>query len=65
MYIPKRFFQDDINKLKGIMNDYSFASFITKNESGIEANHMPFILNKSAQKDVLQGHIVMISFRRS
>ena len=57
MYIPKRFLQDDINKLKGMMASYSFATFITKNGAEIEANHMPLILNKSAERDVLQGHI--------
>jgi transcriptional regulator len=57
MYIPKRFLQDDINKLKGMMANHSFATFISKNESGIEANHMPLILNESGQRDVLQGHI--------
>ncbi len=57
MYIPKRFLQDDINKLKGMMANYSFATFITQNESVLEANHMPLILCESAEKDVLQGHI--------
>ena len=57
MYIPKRFLQDDIHKLKGMMASYSFATFITQNGAEIEANHMPLILNKSAERDVLQGHI--------
>ena len=57
MYIPKRFLQDDINNLKGMMTNHAFATFISKNESGIEANHMPLILNESGQRDVLQGHI--------
>jgi transcriptional regulator len=57
MYIPKRFLQDDITKLKGMMAAHSFATFITQNESKIEANHMPLILNKSSQRVVLQGHI--------
>lgn len=57
MYIPKRFLEDDIDKLKGMMANYSFATLITHNELGIEANHMPLILNKSDQRDVLQGHI--------
>ena len=57
MYIPKRFLQDDITKLKGMMANHSFVTFISENESGIEANHMPLILNESGQRDVLQGHI--------
>jgi transcriptional regulator len=57
MYIPKRFLKDDIDKLKGMMVNHSFATLITHNESGVEANHIPLILNKLGQKDVLQGHI--------
>jgi len=57
MYIPKRFLHDDINNLKGMMTNHAFATLISKNESGIEANHMPLILNESGQRDVLQGHI--------
>jgi transcriptional regulator len=57
MYIPKKFLQDDINKLKGMMANHSFATLITHNESGIEANHIPFFLNTSAGKEVLHGHI--------
>jgi transcriptional regulator len=61
MHIPKRFLQDDITKLKGMMAAHSFATFITQNESEIEANHMPLVLNKSANKDVLQGHIAKVN----
>lgn len=57
MYIPKRFLQDDINQLKGMMANHSFATFISQSESGVEANHMPLVLNESGQKSVLQGHI--------
>ena len=57
MYIPKRFLKDDIDKSKGMMVNHSFATLITHNESGVEANHIPLILNKLGQKDVLQGHI--------
>jgi transcriptional regulator len=57
MYIPKKFMQDDINKLEGIMANYSFATFIIQHVRGIEANHMPLILNKSDHRNVLQGHI--------
>ena len=49
--------KDDTDKLTVMMANYSFAPLMTYNESGIEANHIPLILNKLGKKDVLQGHI--------
>jgi len=57
MYSPRKYQENDINKLKGMMAKHSFATLITYNDSGIEANHIPLLLNQSAGKDVLQGHV--------
>ena len=61
MYIPKKFMQNDLNHLKGIILRYPFATLITNSESGLEANHIPFSLNQSKGKDVLQGHIAKVN----
>jgi len=57
MYIPKIFQQDSVNKYKDLITQYPLATLITYAESGIEANHIPLILNNVNGKDVLQGHI--------
>ena len=57
MYIPRKYQQDDVNKYKELITQYPFATLITYTESGIEANHIPLILNHVNGKDVLQGHI--------
>jgi transcriptional regulator len=57
MHIPKVFQQNDSIHLQDIMVKYPFASLITHSETGVEVNHIPFFLDKSTGKAVLQGHI--------
>jgi transcriptional regulator len=57
MHIPKVFEQTDINQLESIIVNYPFASLVTQSKNGLEVNHLPLFLDKSAGKYVLQGHI--------
>lgn len=57
MHVPKTFQQNDPGNLEDIITQYPFATLITCSEAGIEANHLPFLLNQSNGKKVLQGHI--------
>jgi transcriptional regulator len=57
MYTPKNFEQNDSDQLTALITTYPFATLITYSESGLEANHIPFLLNTSIGKYVLQGHI--------
>jgi transcriptional regulator len=57
MHIPKVFEQTDINQLESIIVNYPFASLVTHSKNGLEVNHLPLFLDKSAGKYVLQGHI--------
>ncbi|WP_299269247.1 FMN-binding negative transcriptional regulator [uncultured Psychrosphaera sp.] len=57
MYIPKVFEQTDINQLESIIVNYPFASLVTQSKNGLEVNHLPLFLDKSAGKYALQGHI--------
>jgi len=61
MHIPKKFKQNDPNHLKDIILKYPFATLITNSDSGLEANHIPFFLNQSKGKDILQGHIAKVN----
>ena len=57
MHIPKHFQQNNIEHLKSIILEYPFATLISYSEQGLEATHLPVILNKANNQDVLQGHI--------
>jgi len=57
MYIPKKYQQEDVNQYHELITNYPFATLITHTELGVDANHIPMILNHVNGKDVLQGHI--------
>ncbi|WP_086929513.1 FMN-binding negative transcriptional regulator [Agarilytica rhodophyticola] len=58
MHIPKKFRQQDMDLLKGVIREYPFATLITHSEHGLNANHIPMLLSEtSGGKDALHGHI--------
>ena len=57
MHIPSKFIQKDKASLEKIIREYPFANLITYNNNELEANHLPFYLDQSSGKDILQGHI--------
>lgn len=57
MHIPKIFNQDDGALLKSVMCDYPFATVFTHSKTGLDAHHIPLLLNRVEGRDVLQGHI--------
>lgn len=57
MHIPKHFQQDNSEHLKSIILEHPFATLVSHSEQGLEATHLPFILNTVNNQDVLQGHI--------
>ncbi len=61
MHIPKKFQQNDSEQLNDIIQQYPFGSLVTHSDAGIEANHIPFVLNQSHGKDSLQGHIAKVN----
>lgn len=64
MHVPKKFQQNDVDQLKGIIQEYPFATLVTHSDNagiGLEANHLPFILAHSEAENVLQGHIAKVN----
>ncbi len=61
MHIPNKFKQDDLDKLKEIIVEYPFATLVSYCESGLEANHLPFVLKECDGKVLLQGHIAKVN----
>ncbi|MFA7668171.1 MAG: FMN-binding negative transcriptional regulator [Burkholderiaceae bacterium] len=48
MYTPKPYIEDDLNVLHAHMRQWSFATLITHGENGVQATHLPFLLETSA-----------------
>ncbi len=61
MHVPTRFQQHDIEQLKQVIIEYPFATLITHSEHGIEANHIPFILDDKNNILSLHGHIATVN----
>ncbi|MGH1440371.1 MAG: FMN-binding negative transcriptional regulator [Cellvibrionaceae bacterium] len=57
MHIPKKFRQESQTELHEAIRRYPFASLITYSQSGLEVNHIPFVLKEVDGKQLLQGHI--------
>ena len=57
MHTPNIFKLDAIADLESLIVNYPFASLVTDCDTGLEVNHLPFFLDKSVDKQVLQGHI--------
>src|SRR5262249_23591238 len=46
MYLPERFEEGRVEELHRIINEYPFGILVTQSPSGLDANHLPFILEK-------------------
>lgn len=55
MYVPNHFKEDDVSKLQQYIRDYGFGLLIVADDSGIEANHVPFHL--SSEQDGTLGQL--------
>jgi len=61
MHIPGKFKQTDSDTLKNLIVKYPLATLISYSETGLEANHIPFIFATSQGMDVLQGHVAKVN----
>ncbi|WP_286238054.1 FMN-binding negative transcriptional regulator [Neptuniibacter halophilus] len=57
MFIPKRFQQENTAELLALMQQYSFATLVTPTESGIEATHLPMLVESEGDQLYLRAHI--------
>lgn len=57
MYIPKNFSQHDPNELHSVIRSFPLATLVAVTDAGLEANHIPFVLDERRDKPVLQGHL--------
>jgi len=45
MYLPPHFEQDDVGKIHGLIRDYPLGILVTAGPEGVDANHLPFLLD--------------------
>lgn len=55
MYVPGHFREDRVSVLHDAMRRIGFATLVTHGPEGVEANHLPLLLD--AEKGVLRGHV--------
>jgi len=62
LHIPKKFRQEDTNKLIALIKDFPFATLIGSNESGAQVMHLPLLIkNEDGQSYSLNGHIAKVN----
>ncbi|MEO2280149.1 FMN-binding negative transcriptional regulator [Pseudoalteromonas pernae] len=57
MHIPRKFKQQNIEELIALMRQHPFANVIVHGSAGLEAHHLPLLLNETDGRYYLQGHI--------
>ncbi len=62
MYLPKHFVDDDIDSMHELMRERPFATLVTLTADGLNANHIPFLLQREpAPYGRLQGHVPRVN----
>jgi transcriptional regulator len=58
MYLPKHFSERDPARLRSLIQRYPLGSLVTATESGLDANHLPFVFAETGSTaGTLHGHI--------
>ena len=57
MYIPAAFAEDDRETLKSLINNNNFGVLLTPDGAGLQATHLPFLLDESDAGLVLTAHM--------
>ena len=58
MYLPKHFEERDAGRLRGLIHRHPLGALVTATESGLDANHIPFLFaDTGSGAGTLHGHI--------
>lgn len=57
MYIPRKFRQENAEELVALIQQHPFATLIMNSEQGVEALHLPVLLEQMGERLVLKAHI--------
>ncbi|HCE1838700.1 FMN-binding negative transcriptional regulator [Vibrio parahaemolyticus] len=57
MFIPRKFRQEKIEELLAVIQKYSFATLVAYSDNGMEATHLPVLLESVGETLILKAHI--------
>jgi transcriptional regulator len=58
MYLPTQFEETNLTILHGLIRSHPFATLVTYGETGLEVNHLPFLLDPGrGEYGTLRGHV--------
>ncbi|MBV8245352.1 MAG: FMN-binding negative transcriptional regulator [Candidatus Eremiobacteraeota bacterium] len=57
MYVPKPFEEFDVTRLHALMDEYRFATLVTSGAAGLQATHLPLLLDAAGEFGTLYGHV--------
>ncbi|MBO9484578.1 MULTISPECIES: FMN-binding negative transcriptional regulator [Gammaproteobacteria] len=57
MHIPSKFKEENLDKLHGFIQEYPLGTLIVSAENTLDADHIPFYLQKRENEVKLQSHI--------
>ncbi len=58
MYVPKQFAEHESDQILQIVRDHALGALITNLQSGLQANHIPFLIDPSdASGKTLRAHV--------
>ena len=61
MYLPKHFEERDPERLRSFIQRYPLGSLVTATESGLDANHIPFLFTDTGSAGTLHGHVARVN----
>ena len=57
MYLPKHFAEDDVAEMHALMRANPLATLVSHGPDGLDANHIPLLLQPAGPCGTLQGHV--------
>jgi transcriptional regulator len=57
MYLPEHFAEDDVPEMHALIRANPLATLVSHGPDGLNANHIPLLLNDAAPWGKLQGHV--------
>lgn len=57
MYLPKHFAEDDVAEMHALMRAHPLATLVSHGPDGLNANHIPLLLEGTGAFGTLQGHV--------
>lgn len=57
MYLPKHFAEDDVAEMHALMRAHPLATLVSHGPDGLNANHIPLLLDGIGTFGTLQGHV--------